>query len=200
MTDAQAERFPAHVHRLSPVLTLQGAVAHCDMPLETGPTRYLPHSQKYESGYLAWRRPEFKDYFAEHHVQIPLTKGDAVFFNPALFHAAGTNVTADVRRMANLLQISSAFGRAMEDVNRREMSRRLLPVLIERHRAGAPIDEIRRVIASSTEGYAFPGDLDVDQPLDGLAPESDAVIMERAVVEGWTVEALNSRFAASGQR
>ena len=31
------ERYPAHVHRLSPVLTLQGAVAHCDMPLETGP-------------------------------------------------------------------------------------------------------------------------------------------------------------------
>ena len=29
------ERFPVHVQRLSPVLTLQGAVAHCDMPLET---------------------------------------------------------------------------------------------------------------------------------------------------------------------
>ena len=27
------EQFPAHVHRLSPVLTLQGAVAHCDMAL-----------------------------------------------------------------------------------------------------------------------------------------------------------------------
>ena len=30
------ERFPVHVHRLSPMLTLQGAIAHCDMPLETG--------------------------------------------------------------------------------------------------------------------------------------------------------------------
>ena len=27
------ERYPVHVHRISPVLTLQGAVAHCDMPL-----------------------------------------------------------------------------------------------------------------------------------------------------------------------
>ncbi|GAA2309470.1 hypothetical protein SVIO_090860 [Streptomyces violaceusniger] len=40
----RAAAYPAHVHRLSPVLTLQGAVAHCDMPVESGPTLYLPHS------------------------------------------------------------------------------------------------------------------------------------------------------------
>ena len=59
--------------------------------------------------------------FGEHHVQLPLTKGDAVFFNPALFHAAGSNTTSDVRRMANLLQISSAFGRAMDAVDRADL-------------------------------------------------------------------------------
>ena len=86
---AQAAEFPVHVHRLSPVLTLQGAVAHTDMPAETGPTMYLPHSQKYLPGYLAWHRPEFGEYFEASYVQLPLRKGDAVFFNPALFHAAG---------------------------------------------------------------------------------------------------------------
>ena len=119
MTDEVAEQFPAHVHRLSPMLTLQGAVAHCDMPVESGPTMYLPHSQKYEAGYVAWRRPEFKQYFAEAHVQLPLSSGDAVFFNPALLHGAGSNLTADIKRMANLLQVSSALGRAMEDIDRR---------------------------------------------------------------------------------
>ena len=34
--------YPAHLHRMSPVLTLQGAVAHCDMPIESGPTMLLP--------------------------------------------------------------------------------------------------------------------------------------------------------------
>src|SRR5205814_5940971 len=53
----RATQYPAHVHRLSPVLTLQGAVAHSDMPVETGPTMYLPHSQKYGPGYLAMARP-----------------------------------------------------------------------------------------------------------------------------------------------
>ena len=93
MTDDEAEAYPAHAHRLSPMLTLQGAVAHCDMPVETGPTMYLPFSQQYELGYLAWRNPDFIAYFDEHRTQLPLSKGDIVFFNPALFHAAGSNVT-----------------------------------------------------------------------------------------------------------
>ena len=126
----QLARFPAHAHRLSPVLTLQGAVAHCDMPVETGPTLYLPFSQTYELGYLAWRRPEFIEYFDKHRIQLPLAKGDAVFFNPALFHAAGSNRTGDVKRIANLLQVSSAYGRAMESVDRTRMSAALYPALL----------------------------------------------------------------------
>ena len=55
------ERYPTHVHLLSPVLTLQGAVAHSDMPVESGPTMYLPYSHQYVPGYLAWRLPEFRD-------------------------------------------------------------------------------------------------------------------------------------------
>jgi len=58
MTDDVAEGYPIHAHRLSPLLTLQGGVAHCPMPPETGATMLLPHSHKYELGYLAWRRPE----------------------------------------------------------------------------------------------------------------------------------------------
>ena len=92
---AAVERYPAHVHRLSPILTLQGAVAHCDMPLESGPTLYLPYSQRYLAGYLATAKAEFKQYFVDHHVQLALKRGDAVFFNPALFHAAGNNRSKD---------------------------------------------------------------------------------------------------------
>ena len=119
-TAREIERFPAHAHRLSPMLTLQGAVAHCDMPLESGPTLYLPFSQTYLPGYLAAARPEFRDYFDAHKVQLPLAAGDAVFFNPALFHAAGTNRSASIKRIGNLLQVSSAYGRAMESVDRLE--------------------------------------------------------------------------------
>ena len=129
LTDEVIAHYPTHVHALSPVLTLQGAVAHTDMPLESGPTLYLPYSHQYLPGYLAWRREDFKAYFAEHHVQLPLRKGDAGFFNPALFHGAGSNVSTDIQRMANLLQVSSAFGRAMEQVDRARVVNAVYPAL-----------------------------------------------------------------------
>jgi ectoine hydroxylase-related dioxygenase (phytanoyl-CoA dioxygenase family) len=183
-------QFPAHAHRLSPVLTLQGAVAHCDMPVETGPTLYLPFSQTYELGYLAWRRPEFIEYFDHHRIQLPLAKGDAVFFNPALFHAAGSNRTKDVKRMANLLQISSAYGRAMESVDRARMSAALYPALLALGNELSPA-ECANAVAACAEGYSFPTNLDRDPPIGGLAPETQAQLMLKALAKKWPAGAFN---------
>jgi len=199
-SDIQAARFPAHVHQLSPALTLQGAVAHTDMPAETGPTMYLPHSQKYLPGYLAWRRPEFREYFEAHHVQLPLRKGDAVFFNPALFHAAGANRTAGVRRMANLLQVSSASGRAMEAVDRSAMSVAVSPALQDMADDGASPAAIANVIAACAEGYPFPTNLDLDQPVRRLAPPTQADILAQAVAEGWPRQQLETELGAWSAR
>lgn len=202
-SDDGASAFPPHAHRLSPALTLQGAVAHCDMPVESGPTMYLPNTHRYPLGYLAWRRPEFAQYFADHHVQLPLRNGDAVFFNPALLHAAGTNRTADVRRMANLLQISSAMGRAMESVDRGRMSRALYPTLLDRVQRG--IDgtddaDVRRVVAASAEGYPFPSNLDRDPPIDGLAPPSQADVVMAALADRADPAELGRRLDAHAHR
>ena len=57
MLPQQAREFPPHVHQLSPLLTLQGAIAHCDMPLESGPTCYLPFSQHFATGYCVFAEP-----------------------------------------------------------------------------------------------------------------------------------------------
>ncbi|MET8163858.1 phytanoyl-CoA dioxygenase family protein [Streptomyces sp. NPDC005329] len=200
LSDERAAAYPAHVHRLSPVLTLQGAVAHCDMPVESGPTLYLPYSQTYEPGYLAWRRPEFQEYFEEHHVQLPLAKGDAAFFNPAVFHAAGANRTADVRRTANLLQVSSAFGRAMETVDREAVTNALYPVLLRRRAQGADEKWLEHVVAASAEGYPFPTNLDSDPPVDGLAPPAQADVVRRALHEEWTPQALKDELRAGAVR
>ncbi|MFG2026544.1 phytanoyl-CoA dioxygenase family protein [Streptomyces sp. NPDC048825] len=200
LSNETAAAYPAHVHRLSPVLTLQGAVAHCDMPVESGPTMYLPHSQKYEPGYLAWRLPEFRAYFEARHVQLPLAKGDAVFFNPALFHAAGHNRSADVRRMANLLQVSSAFGRAMETVDREAVANAVYPVLLKRKAEGVRQEWLETVIAACAEGYPFPTNLDSDPPVDGLAPPSQADLVRRALGEDWAPEHLRNALRAATER
>ncbi|HEY6746870.1 MAG TPA: phytanoyl-CoA dioxygenase family protein [Mycobacteriales bacterium] len=190
-------RYPEHVHRLSPVLTLQGAVAHSDMPVASGPTMYLPHSHKYVPGYLAWRRPEFREYFGRHFVQLPLAQGDAAFFNPALFHGAGTNVSADVQRMANLLQVSSAFGRAMETVDRSRVVRAVYPALLARARAGRPVAE---AVAAAAEGYPFPTNLDRDVPAGGLTPPTQAELVLRALAAGTDPAGLAEQLAAYDAR
>jgi len=196
----QAQSYPAQVHALSPALTLQGAVAHVDMPVETGPTLYLPHSQKYPSGYLAFHDPAFTAYFEEHFVQLPLVKGDAAFFNPALFHGAGTNRTSDVRRMANLLQVSSAFGRAMETVDTTAICVAVHPVLRRwRHERRDP-RTIANVVTTGAEGYPFPTNLDLDQPIGSLAPESQAGLWARALEEDWDTQRLVEALAAQQER
>ena len=72
----RSSSYPTHVHLLSPVLTLQGAVAHSDMPVESGPTMYLP--------LLPPVRPRLPRLAAarssastsrEHYVQLPLRQG-----------------------------------------------------------------------------------------------------------------------------
>jgi ectoine hydroxylase-related dioxygenase (phytanoyl-CoA dioxygenase family) len=196
MSPAGAARYPAHQHALTPALTLQGAVAHCDMPVATGPTLYLPHSQRYAHGYLVAEHEEFRTYFAEHHVQLPLATGDAAFFNPALLHGAGTNRSADVRRIANLLQVSSAFGRAMEYVDRARVCRAVLPALRRMRAEGADEAQLRRVIAAAAEGYAFPTDLDRDPPVDGLAPPSQADLLTEAVLLGHDDDTFAASLAA----
>ena len=188
----QLEQYPAHLHRMSPALTLQGAVAHCDMPIDSGPTMLLPFSQRFAGGYLAFHRPEFIDYFTRHHVQIPLSTGDAVFFNPALYHGAGANVSRDIRRIANLLQVSSPFGRAMEVLDRTAMVRAVYPALRRMRAAGRPAHEVRNVVVATAEGYAFPTNLDSDPPVGSLAPRSQVDIVIDALHEDLTDEQLES--------
>lgn len=198
-TEEVAAQYPAHVHDLSAVMTLQGAVAHCDMPLESGPTKLLPFSQMFRPGYLAYRREDFRDYFETACIQLPLNKGDAVFFNPALFHAAGANTSADIHRMANLLQISSALGIAMENIDRLGMCKRLYPALLElKDSLGSA--RLKAAIGACADGYSFPTNLDSDPPVGGLAPETQAALTARALAEGWTADAYYSALDAQAAR
>jgi len=196
-TAETSAQYPAHVHDLSPVLTLQGAVAHSDMPVESGPTKLLPFSQAYRAGYAAWRRDDFRAYFEENYIQLPLSKGDALFFSPALFHGAGANTSKDVQRMANLLQVSSAFGRAMESIDRKAMCKALYPVIAG---AGLSPAQQRAAISACAEGYSFPTNLGLDPPVGGLAPQTQAALFHAALEAGWSAQAFGEALEAQAAR
>ena len=189
----QLRDYPANVHRLSAALTLQGGISHCNMTPENGATKFLPYSQTYLPGYFATQRPEFREYFEQHFVQMPLARGDALFFNPALFHSAGTNATADQERLANLMQIGSGYGRSIEIVDRARMTKHLYPTMLTMARDGT-LDSRRleTLIAATAEGYPFPCNLDIDSPLSGMAPPSQQDILRQALAENWDSKALNA--------
>jgi ectoine hydroxylase-related dioxygenase (phytanoyl-CoA dioxygenase family) len=195
MSPDEMRAYPEHVHRLSPTLVLQGGVAHCDMPVESGTTKLLPYSQRYLPGYIAATQPEFREYFEENYVQLPLRKGDAVFFSPALFHAAGENRTPDVVRMVNLFQTTSAFAQSMETIDRAAMSKAIFP-----HLAALDPQSRAAAIAATAAGYSFPTNLDTDPPIGGLAPESQQGLLTRAVEEGWSAERLDEALAAQSAK
>ena len=185
--------FPLPVQILSQYLTLQGAIAHTDMPLASGPTQLLPWSHQYEMGYIAYRRPEFVNYFAENFVQLPLNKGDGLFFNPALFHAAGSNTTKDHVRTANLLQISSAFGVPMEEVNHERLLKLVYPVLLNGELSAS---EVNAAVAVAARGYSFPTNLDTDPPVGGMVPKTQQQLVTEALNAGWSVEKFEAELDA----
>ncbi len=139
------------------------------MPVESGPTLYVPYSQKYLPGYLAWRLPQFCGYAEEHHVQLPLAKGDAVFFNPALFHGAGQNRSAGIERMANLLQICLLFGPCHGERRPGRDNQRRVPGTTATQAPGRRRGLDSNVVAACAEGYPFPTNLDHDSPVDRVA-------------------------------
>ncbi len=66
--------------------------------------------------------------------------------------------------------------------------------------AGASDGDLDNVIAASAEGYAFPTNLDRDQPIDGLAPQTQADLVRQAVAEEWTQAAFESALDAQAAR
>ena len=197
LSDADAQRFPPHVHRLSQALTLQGIVAHTDMPVEAGSTMLLPGSQRFAAGYLAWRDERFSGHFHEHMVQVPLNPGDAVFFNPGLHHGGGENLTADHDRMGNLLQVSSAFGVPMENIDWPAVAIATYPTLLDLARQQLLEDHH---IATCASGYAFPTNLDTDTSAEGLAPPSSQALMRAALRDRVTPEVFAKQIAEQVQR
>ncbi|MDA8586267.1 phytanoyl-CoA dioxygenase family protein [Rhodobacteraceae bacterium] len=193
--------YPASQHALSASLTLQGGITHCDMSIESGPTKLLPFSQSYLPGYIAVLLPEFREVFEDRYVQLPMSKGDMLFFNPATFHAAGENRTTDVQRVVNLMQVGSGFGRSIEIVDRSRITLAVYDDLTRLLKSSTiTAREADNVVAATAEGYPFPANLDIDSPLSGMAPPSQQDVLRQALAEDWPMAKLEEEIAAQNGR
>ncbi|KAK5012403.1 hypothetical protein LTR16_004876, partial [Cryomyces antarcticus] len=171
--------------------------------LRAGRRACCPFSQAFDEGFVAYRLPEFADYLATHYVALPLSLGDAVFFSPALFQAAGANALPDLERSANLIQASSAFGKTMETVEALPLVEKTWETLREKYGREGMSREVSAFVAAVAEGYRFPTNLDRRPPVPGgMALESEQQLLMRGLEGGWgvgeVVDALKATKEASG--
>ena len=154
------------------LLTLQGAIAHTDMPLQCGPTRFGLFTQQFQKGYMILENPQYIEHVASRMAQLPLEKGDAVFFNPACLHQPGMNETSSPR-VANLLQVSACWGTPMEKINRLSMTKSVWSVIKRWHsdiektggEASAGGDrkhplQLEALINATCDDFGYPRDFD----------------------------------------
>jgi len=146
------------------LLTLQGAIAHTEMPPESGPTKFGLFTQQFQKGYMVLKDPTYIDYVAGRMAQLPLEKGDAVFFNPACLHQPGSNTTSSPR-VANLLQISACWGTPMETTNKLAMAKSVWPVIKQWSDGLTTTDrkhslQLEALINATCDDFGYPRDFD----------------------------------------
>ncbi|KAL3486575.1 hypothetical protein BJX62DRAFT_246634 [Aspergillus germanicus] len=194
-------KFPRLLQIANQTLTLQGAVAHSDMPLPSGPTRFLPFSQLFEAGYMAHRRDEFQDFFESHYVSVALEKGDGVFFNPSILHAAGNNVTTDFYRSAQLIQVNSIFGKPSEWVNAVPIVDKCWALMRDKYRKEGLSAEMKALIQAVGDGYQFPVSLDnVVRNGDIFSMKTEQDLITEGLQADWDHDRIIQELKASQQR
>jgi Na+/serine symporter len=79
----------------------------------------------------------------------------------------------------------------MEALDRTAMVRAIYPSLLAMKAAGRSHGELLNAVVATAEGYAFPTNLDLDQPIGSLAPPSQVETVLAALVDGCTPEQLD---------
>ena len=98
------------------------------------------------------------------------------------------------------LQINSPLGKTLESIDHERMCNAVFPALLKMKADGASPQEIDNSITATADGYAFPINLDRDQPIGGLTPDCQADLLRRAVDEAWSADALRAELRAYAYR
>ena len=197
-----SSEYPTHVHLLSPVLTLQGAVAHSDMPVESGPTMYLPYSHQYDA-----RLPRLAA------AGVPRLLRRAL--RPAAAGQGRRGVLqpgAVPRRRHQRLAPTSSASRTCSRSPRRSAARWRpstackSPGRSTRRWSPARPQASTATLRSTTPSRRPPRATrsrptsTATSPSDGLTPPSQAEVVRQALAEDWLAEALGEAFAAYDER
>jgi hypothetical protein len=88
----------------------------------------------------------------------------------------------------------------METVDTASICRAVHPVLRRWRAEGADARAIAHVVAAAAEGYPFPTNLDLDQPVGSMVPQTEAELLHRALDEDWETARLVDELEAQQAR
>jgi hypothetical protein len=74
------------------------------------------------------------------------------------------------------------------------------PALLAMKKSGRSEHELANVVNATAEGYAFPTNLDHDQPIGSLAPPSQVDTVLAALADDLDVHELDTILAAQNER
>jgi hypothetical protein len=88
----------------------------------------------------------------------------------------------------------------MESLDRTAMVRAVYPALRAMEAAGRSRRDLENVVVATAEGYAFPTNLDSDQPIGSLAPLSQVDTVLAALADDLTEEDLDIALRDQNER
>jgi hypothetical protein len=88
----------------------------------------------------------------------------------------------------------------METVDTTAICRAVHPVLRRWRIEERAARDIANVVATSAEGYPFPTNLDLDQPVGSLVPQTEAELLQLSLDEDWDTARLVDRLEAQQAR
>ena len=97
---------------------------------------------------------------------------------------------------AGVVRVRSSVGNGQPDGR----VPRALSDLLARKRAGVAEAELRTIIAAAAEGYPFPTNLDLDQPIGSLNAQTQAELTWRALTENWELDTYLAELEAQHGR
>ena len=118
----------------------------------------------------------------------PVIKPDSSLAKKATARATSSGSTkrangSDVQRLANLFQISSAFGIAMEAVDQQRMQ---LACYEQLQKETLNEQELAAIATALSDSYPFSSNMDRDMPGQNLKPLSGKDVLLLALKENWT--------------
>ena len=124
-----------------------------------------------------------------------------MFFNPALFHAAGNEPLEG--RAAHRQSAAGLLGLRPRDGERRPAQDEPEALSGAARSSGdhaITASDADNAIAACAEGYSFPTNLDRDPPKGGLAPKTQQDLMRQALKENWPPDVFSQEAEAQSER